>query len=130
MHLLSIFANLPVGEGFGINTNILETNVINLAAVIAVVISFVGGNLTSLLDDRRKTIINNLEEANQRALEAQQKLEQARAQLELSKKKAAEIREEGISRASQEINNVIAEHQSRISRLDEFKEETVQFYQK
>jgi hypothetical protein len=31
----------PIGHGFGINTNIFETNIINLAAVIAIVISFV-----------------------------------------------------------------------------------------
>jgi hypothetical protein len=30
------------GHGFGFNTNILETNVINLAVVIAVVVSVVG----------------------------------------------------------------------------------------
>jgi len=36
-----VFVNLPLGEGFGINTNIFETNLINLAAVVAIVISFV-----------------------------------------------------------------------------------------
>jgi F-type H+-transporting ATPase subunit b len=62
----------PIGHGFGINTNIFETNIINLAAVIAI-ISFVGGNFTAILEDRRKTILNNLEEATQRALEAEEK---------------------------------------------------------
>jgi len=64
------------GHGFGFNGNILETNVINLAVVIGVAISFVGGNLTQLLEDRKKTILNNLQEANQRAIEAQEKLNQ------------------------------------------------------
>jgi F0F1-type ATP synthase membrane subunit b/b' len=41
------------------------------------VISFVGGNFTAILEDRRKTILNNLEEATQRALEAEEKLNQA-----------------------------------------------------
>jgi F-type H+-transporting ATPase subunit b len=129
VQVFPFFANIPLAEGFGINTNIFETNIINLSAVIAIVISFVGQNLTSLLDDRRKTILNNLEEANLRALEAKEKLDQARNQLELAKTKAKEIREEGILRASQELNNVIAQHQSRLDRLDEFKQETVQFYQ-
>ena len=84
----------PIGHGFGINTNIFETNIINLAAVIGIVVSFVGNNLTALLEDRRKTILNNLQEANQRAIDAQEKLNAARAQLELAKKKAKEIREE------------------------------------
>jgi len=120
---------ITFGEGFGINTNIFETNIINLSAVIAIVFSFVGQNLTSLLDDRRKTILNNLEEANQRALEAKEKLDQAKNQLDLAKKKAVEIQEEGILRASQELNNVVEQHQSRLDRLNEFQEETIQFYQ-
>jgi F-type H+-transporting ATPase subunit b len=119
----------PIGHGFGINTNIFETNVINLAVVIGVVVSFVGSNLTALLEDRKKTIVQNLQEANQRAIDAQEKLNQARAQLELAKKKAQEIREEGISRATQEINTVVSQHEIRLAKLDEFKEETLSFYQ-
>ena len=119
----------PIGHGFGINTNVFETNIINLAAVIGVVISFVGSNLTAILEDRKKTIVNNLQEANQRALEAAEKLNLAKTQLESAKKKAKEIREEGISRASQEINTVVNQHEIRIAKLQEFKEETLSFYQ-
>lgn len=121
---------LPLAHGgFGFNGNIFETNIINLAAVVGIVVSFVGKNLTSLLEDRKKTIINNLQEANQRAVEAQEKLKAARTQLELAKKKAQEIREEGVLRAAQEINNCVTQHDLRIARLEEFKQETFQFYQ-
>jgi F-type H+-transporting ATPase subunit b len=121
---------LPLGHGgFGINTNIFETNLINLAAVIGIVISFVGNNLKALLEDRKKTIISNLEEANQRAVEAQQKLENAKAQLEASKKKAQEIREEGVVRATNEIQTVVSQHEIRVAGLEDFKNETVQFFQ-
>jgi F-type H+-transporting ATPase subunit b len=119
----------PIGHGFGINTDIFETNIINLAAVIGIVVSFVGNNLTAVLDDRKKTILNNLQEATQRALEAEEKLNQARTQLELAKKKAEEIRAEGISRATQEINTVVSQHEIRLSKLQEFKQETLSFYQ-
>nr|AWI68725.1 ATP synthase CF0 B subunit [Pseudopediastrum boryanum] len=120
---------LNLAEGFGINTNIFETNIINLAAVLAVVISFVGKNLTALLEDRKKTILGNLQEASQRAAEAQERLNQAKAQLELAKKKAQQIREEGVLRATQEVNNCVSQHEERLSKLEEFKQETVQFYQ-
>ena len=121
---------LPLGHGgFGINTNIFETNIINLAAVVGIVVSFVGNNLSALLEDRKKTILSNLEEANQRALEAQEKLNKAKANLELAKKKAQDIREEGIARATSEINTVVSQHELRLAKLDEFKNETVQFYQ-
>nr|YP_009491973.1 ATP synthase CF0 B subunit [Pediastrum angulosum]AWI68140.1 ATP synthase CF0 B subunit [Pediastrum angulosum] len=120
---------LNLAEGFGINTNIFETNIINLAAVLAVVISFVGKNLTALLEDRKKTILGNLQEASQRAAEAQERLNQAKSQLELAKKKAQQIRKEGVLRATQEVNNCVSQHEERLSKLEEFKQETVQFYQ-
>ena len=132
MNFDSIFLavnSLPLGEGFGINTNIFETNVINLAAVVAIVVSFVGSNLTALLEDRKKTIVNNLQEASQRAAEAEEKLNKAKNQLELAKKKAKEIREEGVLRAAQEVNSCVSQHEERISKLEEFKQETIQFYQ-
>jgi F-type H+-transporting ATPase subunit b len=119
----------PIGHGFGINTDIFETNIINLAVVIGIVVSFVGNSLTSVLDDRKKTILNNLQEATQRALEAEEKLNQARTQLESAKKKAQEIRTEGVSRATQEINTVVNQHEIRLSKLQEFKQETLSFYQ-
>ncbi len=127
--IFTVFSSLFFGHGFGINTNIFETNVINLAAVVAVVVSFVGGNLTALLEDRKKTILNNLEEASRRAAEAAEKLTQAKDQLESAKKKAKEIREEGLLRATQEINSCVSQHEERLSKLDEFKQETIQFYQ-
>lgn len=127
--LLSVFGSLPLGHGFGINTNIFETNIINLAAVVAVVISFVGNNLNALLEDRKKTILDNLQEASQRAAEAEEKLTQAKNQLELAKKKAKDIREEGVLRATQEVNNCVSQHEERLSKLEEFKQETIQFYQ-
>nr|YP_009728211.1 ATP synthase CF0 B subunit [Colemanosphaera angeleri]QIA47140.1 ATP synthase CF0 B subunit [Colemanosphaera angeleri] len=121
---------LIIGHGgFGFNTNIFETNIINLAAVVGIVVSFVGKNLSSLLEDRKNTIVKNLQEANQRAIEAEEKLNAARAQLEIAKKKAQEIREEGVLRATQEINNVVSQHELRLARLEEFKQETLQFYQ-
>ena len=123
------FGSLPLAEGFGINTNIFETNIINLAAVVAIVISFVGKNLSALLEDRKKTIVNNLQEASQRAAEAQERLNVAKNQLELAKKKAQEIRQEGITRATTEINAIVSQHEIRLSKLEEFKNETVQFYQ-
>jgi len=116
-------------SGFGINTNLLETNIINLVAVVAIVVSFVGSNLTALLDERKKTIGNNLEEANQRALETQEKRNAARTQFEAAKVKANEIREQGVIRAAKELSNCVAEHQLRLARLEEFKQDTLQFYE-
>jgi len=116
-------------EGFGFNGDILETNIINLAVVLGVVISFVGKNLTTLLEDRKTAILKNLQEANQLALKAKEKLNQAQSQYDAAKKKAQEIREEGVLRASQEISLVVSKHEIRLAKLEEFKQETLQFYQ-
>jgi len=118
-----------LAEGFGINTNIFETNIINLAAVVTVVISFVGKNLTNILEERKKTIISNLQEANQRAKEAQEKLNTAKAQLELAKKKAFSIREEGQKLAELSMNSCMEQHQERLTLLEELKQDTLQFYE-
>ncbi|MGQ2964032.1 MAG: F0F1 ATP synthase subunit B family protein [Agrobacterium sp.] len=116
-------------EGFGINTNIFETNIINLAAVLFIVVTFVGQNLTTLLENRKQTILTNLEIANTRALEAQEKLNNAKTQFDIAKKKAQEIREEGILRANSELKTVVSMHSLRLAKLEEFKNETVLFYQ-
>jgi F-type H+-transporting ATPase subunit b len=127
--VLDSLINMPLGHGFGINTNIFETNIINLAAVVTVVISFVGQNLTAILDERKKTIVNNLQEATLRAQEAKEKLEKAKAQLQLAQKKAQDIRQEGTLKATQEINNCVSQHEERLSLLEDFKQETISFYQ-
>src|SRR4051794_25142412 len=107
MNSLTLLSNLPLGEGFGFNGNILETNIINLTVVIGVVVSFGGDALRALLENRRQIILNNLREADLRAAEAQEKLTKAKTQLELAQKKAGEIREQGKITAEQEKKQCI-----------------------
>ncbi len=126
---MTIFSNFSMAEGFGLNTNILETNIINLAVVLAIVITFVGDALRSLLDNRKQTILNNFREADQRANEAQEKLNQAKLQLELAQKKAIQIREQGITTAEQEKKQTLRQTKEDIARLDQIKQETIQFQQ-
>ncbi len=129
MNLLTIFNIIPLGEGFGFNDNILETNIINLAAVVGIVVFFVGKNFSILLENRQQTILNNLREADQRASEALEKYNQAKKQLELAEKKANEIRQEGTLKASQEKENCFNQYKLDLVRLEEYKQETLQFYQ-
>lgn len=96
------FIDVPLGEGFGFNGNILETNILNLAVVLGIVISFGGDALRSLLETRRQTILNNLQQAEKRALEAQRKLAEAKYQLEAAQKRALEIQKQGNITAEKE----------------------------
>jgi len=52
---------ITLRQGFGLNTNLFETNILNLTVVIGVVIKVVGDSLRSLLDQRRKTILSTLQ---------------------------------------------------------------------
>jgi F-type H+-transporting ATPase subunit b len=129
MDILNLFTDLPPGEGFGFNGNILETNLLNLAVVIGVVVSFGGDALRSLLLNRKQTILNNLREADQRANEAQEKLNRARNRLELAQKKGIEIREQGKLAAEQEKREAVKKTEEDAFRLEETKQETIRFQQ-
>ena len=118
-----------VHEGFGFNGNILETNIVNLSVVIGIVVSFGGDALRSLLENRRQTVLATLEQANQRAREAKQRLEEAASQLEFAHKKAAQIREQGSAAAEKEKRDSLAQTEEDVLRLEGAKEETLALQQ-
>lgn len=126
MTLAWMAAQLPLAHGFGINTNILETNVLNLAVVIGVVVTVVGDALRGLLDTRRQTILGTLQEAEQKAAEAQARLDQARQALETARRKATQIRTQATSVAEQEGAALAAQFSSELARLRDAARQGVQ----
>jgi F-type H+-transporting ATPase subunit b len=114
---------------FGFNTNILETNVLNLAVVLAVVVTYVGDALRGLLANRKQTILNNFREADQRALEAQDRVNQARLQFEQAKAKAEQIRQQASLTVEQEKKQFARQTQEEITRLGILQHETLKFEQ-
>jgi F-type H+-transporting ATPase subunit b len=78
----ALLREMPFAEGIGFNGNILETNIINLAVVVGIVVSFGGDALRSLLESRRQAILSTLQQAEQKAKDAQDRLAEAKAQLE------------------------------------------------
>jgi F-type H+-transporting ATPase subunit b len=121
--------SLIFAEHFGFNTNILETNVLNLAVVLAVVITYVGDAVRGLLANRKQNILTNFREADQRASEAQERLKQARIQLEQAQVKAKQIREQALVTIDQEKNQILRQNQEDIQRLGTLQQETLQFEQ-
>jgi F-type H+-transporting ATPase subunit b len=65
-------------HGFGLNTILFETNILNLIVVVRIVVTVVGDALRNLLDQRRKVILSTLQEADKKAREAQNRLEEAK----------------------------------------------------
>jgi F-type H+-transporting ATPase subunit b len=120
------FVSLPSGEGFGLNGNILETNIINLSVVIAIVVSFGGDALRSLLENRRRSILTTLEQADRRAREAEEKLIEAKSRLALAQQRGNEIRLQGKETAERERLDAIAQTEKDLFRLEEGREEVLQ----
>jgi F-type H+-transporting ATPase subunit b len=114
-------SDFPLGDGFGINTNLLETNVLNLAVVIGVLVVFGGDVLTSILKNRQELIVKSLNDAEERFQEA------AKAQLEVAKTKAEEIRAQGLVTAKQGSENLLARAEEDIKRLEDTKKTSLRF---
>lgn len=130
-YLTNEFSTTPQiasSEGtFGLNFDIIETNILNLAVVIGVVIYLGGDVLTSLLNDRKQKILGTLKSADERFLEAQQKLEEAKQKVQIAQKKAVEIREQGNKTAIQAAKTLFERTEDEIRRLEEGKQATLRF---
>lgn len=109
--------NVPLAEGFGFNGNILETNVLNLGVVLAIVFVVGGDSLTSTLNERKQSIAKNLERAEERARSAREQLLKAQSQLEAAQKKALDILEQANINCDQEKKDSTRKKESEISRL-------------
>ena len=112
-------------QGFGLKTNIFETNILNLSVVLAVVLIFGGNALRGLLSNRKQTITSNLEEADRRAKQSQEKLAQLKSQLEQYKIKADDILKNGQEYAKQERITRQKETEDQIARLKTSREKII-----
>jgi len=89
-------------HGFGFNTNLLETNVLNLRVVVRIVVKFVGDALRELLDQRRQTILSTLQEADKKKYILQQQLDIAKEAVKIARITAEDIRGQSIQTIDQE----------------------------
>ena len=79
-------------EGFGLNFNLFETNILNLAVVIFGLYKFLPNFLGGILERRRASIISDLKDAEDRLAEASNALAKAKQELASAEQKAAKIR--------------------------------------
>ncbi|MFN9547668.1 MAG: F0F1 ATP synthase subunit B [Cyanobacteriota bacterium] len=85
--------------GFGLNFDLFETNIINLAIVIAGLVWFLRGFLGGILERRREAIVHDLREAEERLSAAAAALAEVQKGLGDAQKKAEQIRADGKARA-------------------------------
>ena len=86
-------------EGFGLNLNLFETNIINLAVVIFGLYKFLPGFVGKILERRRTAILSDLADAEERLIQANNSLSKAKEELASAKQKADKIRNDCKARA-------------------------------
>nr|YP_009581184.1 ATP synthase CF0 subunit I [Consolida ajacis]YP_009763455.1 ATP synthase CF0 subunit I [Consolida orientalis]QBK49166.1 ATP synthase CF0 subunit I [Consolida ajacis]QIS63718.1 ATP synthase CF0 subunit I [Consolida orientalis] len=119
----------PSAGSFGFNTDILATNPINLSVVLGVLIFFGKGVLNDLLDNRKQRILSTIRNSEELRRGAIEKLEKARARLQKVKMEADEFRVNGYSEIEREKLNLINSTYQNLERLENYKNETIQFEQ-
>ena len=92
-----IFTLLAEHEGIGLNLDILETGLLNILALLAILIYTGRDFLGSLLEERRTTIVKSVQDAEDRLNEAQTRLNEAKKQLEQANIVIGEIKSETIA---------------------------------
>lgn len=97
--MLSPHSLVLADHGFGINTNILDTNIINLAIVVGVLVWFLRGFLGGILQRRREAVLADLSDAEQRLAQATTALAAAQKELTQAQATAQTILSDGRARA-------------------------------
>ncbi len=92
-----IFTLLAESEGISLNLDILETGLINILALVAILV-YVGRDfLGSTLEERRANIVQGVQDAEDRLNEANRRLSEAQKQLSQANVVISDIKNETIA---------------------------------
>lgn len=116
MEILAQTTNLIANEGFGINTNILETGVINNVILLGGLYVFLGNALRESLGQRQTEIINAVEDSEKRLNEATSRLSEAEKQLAQARVIVDQIKKETQATKLTLLNNDYEKAKSELSR--------------
>lgn len=119
VNVLWLATEASAEEGFGLNLDILDTNLINLTILIGVLFYFGRGFVGKILSERRATIEQAIKEAEQRQQQAaaalaeqQQKLTKAQAEAEqiiaTAEARAQEVKQKIQAQAEQDVERMKA----------------------
>jgi F-type H+-transporting ATPase subunit b len=104
-------------HGFGLNLDILEANLINLAIIIAVLVYFGRGVLGKTLSERRAKIEEAITEAETRKSQASSALADQQQKLAQAKQEATRIRSEAEVRAKSAREAILVQAQEDVQRM-------------
>lgn len=120
-NLLMLATESPsVGEGnFGLNLNLFETNIINLAILIGVVVYFGRKTLVQILSERRSKIAEEIQEVEDRQQQAAAALAEQQQKLARAQVEAERIRQAAEERAAKAKAEIEAQTERDIARLQD-----------
>lgn len=104
-------------EGFGLNLNILDTNLINIAILVGLLLFYGSKFLNQLLTERRGKIEAEIKNAEQRAQSAAADLAEAQQKLAQAQAEAEQIRQNALSRAQTVKESIQAQGKAEVERL-------------
>ncbi|MBH8550944.1 F0F1 ATP synthase subunit B [Nostocaceae cyanobacterium CENA357] len=103
--------------GFGLNLDLFETNLVNLAILVGILFYFGRKVLSNILNERRSNIATAIQEAEGRLKEAQAALSQAQEQLTQSQAEAQRIRKAAQENAQASKEAMLARAAQDVERL-------------
>ncbi len=120
MGMMGNFFLLATEEGgFGLNLDILETNLINLAILIGILFYFGSKLVGNILRERHSKIAEEIQEAEERQKKAAEALADQQQKLAQAQAEAERIRKEAEQRAKAAKEAIFSQSEQDIQRLQE-----------
>ncbi|MBX2865043.1 MAG: F0F1 ATP synthase subunit B [Leptolyngbyaceae cyanobacterium MAG.088] len=104
-------------SGFGLNFNILETNLVNLSILIALIVYFGRGFLGAVMAERRSNIEASIQDAEKRLKEASKALTEQQKNLAEAQATATQIKSDGEAAAKVAKDNILAQATKDVQRM-------------
>lgn len=117
LYLASKAAEAEAESGFGFQFDLLESNVINLAILIGLLVVYGGKFIGNILSERRAKIEQEIKDAENRAQQAATALAEAQQKLAQAQAEAEKIRTAADITAKNEREAILAKGTEEISRL-------------
>ncbi len=110
-------AHSEVEAGFGLNLNILDSNLINLTILVGILFYYGTPIIGNILSERRSKIAEKIQEVEQKQKQAVATLAEEKKKLEQAEATAAKIRQEAEANAQKAKEAILAQGEKEIERL-------------
>ena len=103
--------------GFGLNFDILEANIINLALLLGILVYYGGQVVGKILNERRAKIEAEIQEAESRAAKAASELAESQQKLAQAKEEAKQILATGEQTAQRVKEEILTKGKAEVERM-------------